>query len=146
MIAVPSIADDPARRDETPRPRHSADHCRLRPKQYVPPPAPSLSISISGSIIGTRSDCGASCYCPGTGQSMVVGGDFVLENVDQMKALLTRPDRRRARETARVPGRRDDRYRDGAWWMRLSVLRCPAPSAVAACYRENLKLRPANSS
>jgi hypothetical protein len=40
---------------------------------------------------GTRSDCGApiaSCYCPGTGHSMVVGGDFVVENVDQREALL----------------------------------------------------------
>jgi hypothetical protein len=39
---------------------------------------------------GTRSDCGAliaSCYCPGTGHSMVVGGDLVVENVDQREAL-----------------------------------------------------------
>ena len=30
----------------------------------------------------------ASCYCLGTGQSTVVGGDFVVENVDQIEALL----------------------------------------------------------
>ena len=87
----------------------------------------------------------ASCCCAGTGQSMILGGDFVLENVDQMKALLTWPDRSRAREAGRVPDGGTIAIEMRSWRMRLSVFRCPWASPVVTCYRENLELRPVYS-